>query len=166
MLGTDQKVLRAAWTVLLFAVVVVAVYLAARTIMVFVLALLFAYLLTPMVDFVQARVPKNWPRTAVLGIVYILFVGALTGALVWLGSKIGEEASLLASRLPDRIQKEDPLAGIPFPRWLDPWRSQIVDFLREQISGLDKAVLPLLKTAGGHIVQGLGSLLTIVLIPI
>lgn len=166
MLGIDRRVLSAAWTLLLFAVVVAAVYLAARTIMVFVVALLFAYLLTPIVDFAQRRAPKTWSRVAVLGIVYIVFVASLIGVLVVLGSKIGEEATMLAKRLPDRLQHEDPLAGIPFPGFLDPWRAQIIDFLRSQLSGLDEKVLPMLTAAGSRVVEGLGSLLTVVLIPI
>jgi len=166
MLGIDRKVLRAAWTLLLFATIVFAVYLAARTIMVFVVALLFAYLLTPIVDFAQRRAPKTWPRIAILGIVYVVFVAGLVTALVLLGAKIGEEASLLAKGLPDRLKHENPLAGVPFPGFLEPWREQIIDFLRAQISGLDEKVLPMLKAAGSHVAEGLGSLLTVVLIPI
>jgi predicted PurR-regulated permease PerM len=166
MLGIDRKVLRAAWTLLLFATVVFAVYLAARTIMVFVVALLFAYLLTPIVDFAQRRAPTTWPRIAILGIVYVAFVAGLISLLVLLGSKIGEEAGLLAKTLPDRLKNSDPLAGIPFPGFLEPWRAQILDFLRTQISGLDEKVLPILKAAGGHVAEGLGSILTVVLIPI
>ncbi|MEO8029002.1 MAG: AI-2E family transporter, partial [Bryobacteraceae bacterium] len=166
MLGIDGRVLRAAWTILLFAILVASVYLAARTIVVFVLALLFAYLLTPIVDLAQKHAPKNWSRTVVLGIVYVLFVGALVGALIAIGSKIGEEASLLASRLPERMKTEDPLAGLPIPAFLDPWRPRILEFLRNQLAGLDEAVLPMLSAAGTKIVAGLGSLLTVVLIPI
>ncbi len=166
MLGIDRRILSAAWTLLLFAAAVGAVYLAARTIVVFVVALLFAYLLTPVVDFAHRRAPRNWSRNAVLGIVYVVLVAGLVGMFVVLGSKIGEEAGMLAQRLPERIKTEDPLAGIPFPGFLDPWRAQIIDILRSQLSGLDEKVLPMLTAAGSQVVAGLGSLLTAVLIPI
>lgn len=166
MLGVDRNALRIAWTVFLFALAVTVVWMARRTVMVFVFALLFAYLLSPAVDFVQSRIPKAVSRTVALAIVYVLLVCLLAGAGVWVGGKIGEEAASLASSLPERIQKEDPLAGLPFPEWLSPWRARLIEMLRDRLDELDKDVLPMLTKAGTRIVEGLGSLLNAVLIPI
>ena len=59
MLGIDAKVARAAWTVFLLALLLATAYLIRETLAVFVIALLFAYLLAPLVGFVERVTPHQ-----------------------------------------------------------------------------------------------------------
>src|SRR5258708_21426481 len=104
MFGIDRRALEVCWTVFLFVLALGLVYVIRETLVVFALALFFAYLLSPVVDLVERRFPTRVSRPAVLGLVYLLILGALLSALIPLGARIGEEAASLASRLPQALQ--------------------------------------------------------------
>src|SRR5467141_2573932 len=72
MLAIDLRAARAAWTVFLVALVVLAAYTVRTTLLVFMTALFFAYMLAPAVKFVQARLPRRVSRTISLTLVYLL----------------------------------------------------------------------------------------------
>ena len=165
MLELDGRVLRAAWTVFLFVLVIALIYLARGTIVVFTLAIFLAHLIAPLVDRVQSWVPRRISRNAVLAIVYLALIAISLAVLIPVSAKIGEQASMLAMRLPDAL-KSDPLSRFPLPAWLEEWRPRLNDFLEQQAAGLGDSIVPLLKALGPGIVSGLGSLVAIVLIPI
>ena len=100
MLGIDAKAARAAWTVALVLIVLYAVYLIRSTLVVFSIALLFAYLLYPLVDFISRRFPAR-SRTPALAIAYAGVIGLivlLTGAV---GNRVAVEARSLRAKPPD-----------------------------------------------------------------
>jgi len=165
MLELDGRVLRAAWTVFLFVLIVALIYLARGTIVIFTLAIFLAHLIAPLVDRVQRLIPRRISRNVALAIVYLVLVGVAVAILIPVGAKIGEQASALALRLPDAL-RSDPLSRFPLPGWLEEWRPRLTDFLAEQTVGLDDRVLPLLKAVGPGILSGLGNVVAAVLIPI
>jgi predicted PurR-regulated permease PerM len=165
MLGVDRHALKAAWTVFLFALVVVLVYLIRDTLVVFALALFLAHLLAPVVDLVASYVPRRVSRTATLGILYLLTIAAVVALLIPIGSKIGEQAASLAARLPEAL-KQDPLEHLPLPGWLEVARPRLTELLRTRMEELGQDVLPMLSRAGEQILLGLGSLLSLILVPI
>jgi len=158
-------VLRAVWTAFLFALLIALIYLARHTLVIFTLAVFLAHLIAPLVDRVERYSPKSVSRTLSLAIVYVALIAVALAILIPVGAKIGEQASALAGRLPEAL-KEDPLSRFPLPAWLEAWRPRLTDFLREQTTGLDNKVLPILKQIGPGILSGLGNLLAVVLIPI
>ena len=166
MLGLDVKAARAAWTVFLVALAILVIYAARDTIVVFVLAFFFAYLLAPAVDFVSGFFPKAVSRNWSLGIVYVLLLGLISWLIYLLGSKIGEQAASFASKLPELLKKEDPLAAIPFPSWLEPVHQRIVQAAHEQLNTLNESAIPLLQKFAGQVLSRAGSVLTAILIPI
>ena len=165
MLGIDGRVFRAVWTIFLFALVIAAVYLARHTIVMFTLAIFLAHLLAPLVDRIERLVPKRISRTVVLAVVYLALLGAAVGVLIPVGAKIGEEASMLAGKLPEAL-KEDLLSRVPLPAWLEQWRPRMTEFIREETAGFGDKALPLLKEIGPGILTGLGNLVALILIPI
>src|SRR5579862_8841351 len=165
MLGIDRRVLKAAWTLFLFALVLAAIYFTGRTIILFLLALFLAHLLSPIVDLVQRFLPHRGGRIAALAIVYLALAGILASIAIPVVSKIGEQAAILASRLPG-ILETDPLGNVPLPVWLEPQREAFNQFVRDRVAQLGEGVLPTLSSAGRQILSGLGSLLSILLIPI
>ena len=166
MLGLDAKAARVAWTVFLVALAIFTTYQARGTVVVFVLAFFFAYLIAPAVDFVAGLIPSAVSRTWALAIVYCLQVALIVALGFLIGSKIAEQAGTLASRMPELVNNKDPLAAIPFPGWLVPLKARIIEAVREQLANLNDSAIPLLQKFAGQILSQAGNVLTAVLIPI
>ncbi|HLH41753.1 MAG TPA: AI-2E family transporter [Bryobacteraceae bacterium] len=165
MLGIDRRALQIAWTLFLFALILLLVYHIARTLIVFALALFLAHLLSPLVDLVERFFPVRINRTLSLAIVYIAFVGAVVALAILLGSKIVEQAAALAGKLPAAVQS-NPLERIALPSWLEPERDALTEFLDQQIRQLGANILPSLSLAGREVLTGINGALIGVLIPI
>ena len=166
MFGLDRRTLHVAWTLFLFALVLAALYSMRRTLVIFTLALFLAHLLGPIVQFAQRFIPQRASRTLALLIVYVVLLAVITTAMIQLGARIGEQATLLAGKLPQAMQQEDPLKDFPLPAWLEPARERVTAVVRQRVEDLDKQVLPILSRAGEQILSGLGNVLSVILIPI
>ena len=165
MFGIDRRALKVVWTLFLFALALLVVYKIARTLVVFALALFLAHLLSPAVDFLERLLPKGTKRGAALAIVYLIMTGVVVSIAIPVGSKIGQQAVILANRLPEAVASR-PLERIPLPSWLEPQREPLSQFLSERLQELGSNILPSLSQAGRRILTGLGSLLNAILIPI
>jgi predicted PurR-regulated permease PerM len=163
--GIDQRIFKAAWTLFLFVLLLAGLYTVRQTIVVFTLALFFALLLEPAIEFASRLAPRRVSRLAVLAVVYVLIVGAITSLIISIGSRVAEQAAGLAAKLPETLQ-QDPLAHMPLPEWLEPMRDRLAQVLGDRITELDKEVLPILTKAGSEILSGLGNVLSLVLVPI
>lgn len=165
MLGLDRRALKIAWTLSLFALLLVVLHEIGRTLLIFALALTFAFLLAPVVNTLERTFHARIPRVVSLGVVYIGLTGAIVLTMIPLGSRVSDEAAALASRLPDAL-KGDPMASLPIPRWLEPWRPEVTSYVDARLVDLGHAVGPMLTAASGQIITGIGAALTTVLIPI
>jgi len=99
----DAHTLRVLNTLLLFGLALALVYLAWRTLIMFLFAILFAYLLEPIVSTLQHRlkVSRGW-AVAMLYIVIVVVVG---GFFVWTGPSILKQATRLAELAPSFNQR-------------------------------------------------------------
>jgi len=165
MLGIDRRTLNIAWTLFLFALLLMVIHEIGRTLLIFALALTFAFLLAPVVNTLERTFHARIPRVVSLGVVYVGLTAAIVVTMIPLSSRISDEAAALASRLPDAL-KGDPLANLPIPRWLEPWRPQVTQYIHARLVDLGNAAGPMLSAASGHILTGIGAALTAVLIPI
>lgn len=116
MLGVDSRVARYAWSATAPAVMICTAYLLRRTLFVFVIALMFAYLLYPLADKIERRVSLN-RRASVLALPFILILSLLGGLGVFLGRQASTEAAQLMRKTnsPDfvsRVKAWEPL-GLP-----------------------------------------------------
>jgi len=166
MLGIDARAARAAWTVFLVALVVATAYAIRETLVVLTIALLFAYLLTPLVGLLERFTPRRISPRFALAIVYLALLGAMIALAVTVGGRIVDEANSLAARLPDLLRNREWISRLPLPYFLEPVRAKIVEMLQTELDNGGKEVLPYLKTFGGHIVAGARYLIYLVLIPI
>jgi predicted PurR-regulated permease PerM len=166
MLGIDRQTLKVAWTVFLFALIVASVYEVRRTLMIFVLALFFSHLLGPIVAFFERTMPARMPRVAILVLVYVALVVVIVLTLVSVGSRIGQQAASLLTRLPDLAHQTDPLGSLPLPGWLEFARPALSNMVKQRLGDLQNEVLPLLSSAGVQIFNGIGNVLSTILIPI
>ncbi len=166
MLGLDPRAARVAWTVFFVALLITVVYLIRRTLLIFTAALLFAYLLSPLVDMVDRFTPRRFSRTLSLGVVYLLLLAILGTAGALIGSRILDEASALAGRLPQYVQNRELLTQFPVPSWLEPYREQLIAAMRKQVQENAGEIVPFLQRLGGHLVSLIGNLGFVILVPI
>jgi len=166
MLGIDPRAARFAWTVFLVVLVIAAAYTIRETLVVFMVALLFAYLLTPLVSAVERFTPKRISPRVALVIVYLALTGLILALSFTLGSRIADEANNLATRLPDLLKNRNWIDQIPLPTWLEPVRAKMVDLLQNELNNGGRDILPYVKSVGGQLVSGAKYLVYIILIPI
>ena len=166
MLGIDPKAARIAWTVFLLALLLAAAYAVRETIAVFVIALLFAYLLAPLVGFVERITPRQVSPRIALAIVYLTFVGAIVTLAFTLGSRLADEANALAMQLPALVKNPEWIQRIPLPAWLEPARASIIQKVQDELSSGGQEILPYIKGLGGQLASGAKYALYLVLTPI
>jgi predicted PurR-regulated permease PerM len=166
MLGIDPKAARVVWTIFLTVLLVGVAYLIRETLTVFAVALLLAYMLAPLVDFVQRFTRGGLSRTPALAVVYVILICVLIALGVTIGSRIAAEASSLAQRLPALVQSAAWTSGIPLPAWLAPERNSIAGWLQQAVGSGGNNLLPWLKAAGMQVFSGAKYVLYALLIPI
>ena len=166
MLGVDARAFRAAWTVFLLALGVFALYQIRRTILIFTAALLLAYLLSPLVEFLDRIRPPNLPRVLTLAVVYVLLLAVLGFAGTTLGATIYSEAAQLAAKAPSWFSAGDPLMNIPVPASLEPWKAKAIEAIHKELAQNADQILPFVGHVGQGILAVVGNLGFVVLVPI
>ena len=166
MLGIDPKAARIAWTVFLLALLLATAYTVRETLAVFVIALLFAYLLVPLVGFVERITPRQVSSRIALAIVYLALVGAIVALALTLGSRLADEANSLAMRLPNLVRNPEWMQRVPLPSWLEPARATMIQKVEDELSSGGEQILPYIKGLGGQLVSGAKYALYLILIPI
>jgi predicted PurR-regulated permease PerM len=155
MLGVDSQAARWTWTAALVLLGMWLVYLLRSTLFLFILAVLFAYLLAPLVNLIDRILPGKRTRTPALALSYVLVVG-----LVVLG------ASLLGSRV---VQQANELA-LTFPNTLKGWeaifQNRVPDSMKTELTVRVNAFIGSLPGYGLQFLALLGNLIYVVIIPI
>ncbi len=152
MLGIDAKAARATWTALGLLLLLGTVYLIRDTLLVFVIAMMFAYLLYPLFDSLQE---KAGARTPALALTFVLVLGVIAGLGVFIGSHVGAEAKLLA----DQLRRPD-------------FQQQLADFrifdipVGEQITGHYSEIVAAIPALTLKVIAASSNLIDLILIPI
>ena len=166
MLGIDPKPARAVWTAFLVVLALATVYAVRESIVVFMIALFFSYMLAPVVNFLSDRLPKRIAHSLALAIVYLSLLGVLIAIGATLGTRLADEAGMLAKRLPEVMQKPDWMHAIPLPAWLEPMRDRVIASVQDEFRMGGKDLMPYLTSLGGKLLSSLSSVLFVILIPI
>lgn len=161
MLGIDQRVARYVWTAAIVAIGLCTVYLLRRTLFIFIVALLFAYLLSPLVNLLDRALPGR-TRTPALALAYIIFVGAVVLLGQQIGSRVAKQATQFAKVFPSMLANwEKPAAKVP-PE-INSLKAQLVEKTRQQIAESSNRILTAVASAGFTVA---GDLLFVVIVPI
>gem|GEM_PF-104074 len=166
MLGIDTRAARAAWTVFLVALTLVVIYYIRSVLLVFFLAILFAYVLQPVVSLVDRFIPWPKSRTYSLAVVYVVLLGVLVLAGMLIGGRVAEEGTNLAKSLPDLKAGLQRRLAEPGPAWLQPIQHYLSTEITGRLQDFGAIVLPLVQKAGEHALSLLSSVLFVVLVPI
>lgn len=160
MLGFDRRAAQYTWTAAAILLLLVMLYRVRTTLFVFIIALLFAYLLSPLVDFLDRALPASRTRTPALIFAYLLLIGLLGFAAVGLGSRIADEANSLITRLPDLVNQAAPA---PAPQSTT---DSLIESIRAQIRLHATDVVAYLPKAGLKVLTFAGNLVWIIIVPI
>lgn len=165
MLGLDRRTASYTWTVVFILLLLRVVYLIREALFIFVVALLFAYLLWPLVKFLDRWLPGR-SKALALGIVYLSLIGVLVVIGIAVGSRVVLEANALATRVPELLSKIQQPAVAPAASSVQTVRDTVVSTLRKQLLDHSRDLLSLLPDAALRVLSHAGSLIFIVLVPI
>jgi predicted PurR-regulated permease PerM len=167
MFGWDSRAAKIAWTAGIVALGFYAVYSARKALLILVLAVFFAYMMTPLVRLLERR--KWRPHSHIVSVIMafalvVIIVG--TGASL-IAPAIVDESQHLLEQLPAKLEEKTSLGSrIPLPQWLEPLRARVDALIQENIRGAAAAAIPFAKSAGTEIIKFFGNLIFVVLIPI
>ena len=164
-MGLDRTAARYTWTVIAVLLLIGLVYRIRHVVLIFVVALLFAYLLWPLVQFLDRRLPGR-PRVLALTLVYVALVGVLITLGISIGSRVAGDANALAARIPDLISKLQPPAAPFVSPKVQTIQDKIFSVVRQQLAIHSQELLGHLPNAVLKIISGAGNLIFVVLIPI
>ena len=163
MLGIDDRALRVVWTVFLFGLTLAVMFSIRDTLLLFALAIFFAYMLSPLVGLIERLVPSR--KTLALTVVYFALVGLMVLIGFELIPRIAAQATALVTQLP-HLLTGNRLSTIPLPQFLEPVRDQMLAAVSREAATLEARVIPFIREAGTKILSGIGAILPIILIPI
>lgn len=166
MLGLDPKVARTTWTVVAVLLLLGAVYQARETFFVLILAIMFAYMLTPMVDLINRRLPGK-SRAPGLAITYLALIGLLVILGIEIGSRVADEATSLVSRAPQFAQNLKTWSPT-FPNfpYLNSMKGVLFGRVQSFFATHSSDIVNYLPNAGMKVLSLSSYLLFIVLLPI
>jgi predicted PurR-regulated permease PerM len=164
MLGIDARAARFTWTATLVAVLLYLVYMIRSTLFIFTLALLFAYLLSPLVNLLDRVLPASRTRAPALALAYIIFVGLMVLLGVEIGSRVVDQAKALSKDLPPKVTAwaQTPLESPT----LNDIKDKIVDKVQTSIGEWSTDILSALPQAGLKFISVASDLIFLVIIPI
>ena len=166
MLGIDRNAARSTWTVALVVALIALVYLARTTLFVFVLAVLFAYLLSPLVNLLDRFLPTR-TRTPALALSYLIFVGAVGFAGFEVGSRAVHQAKSLGRNLPAQIEEwKNRPADSTTPGFVNKYKVQILDGLQSEISRRSSDMFASAAETGIRILSVASGLIYFIIIPV
>jgi predicted PurR-regulated permease PerM len=165
MLGIDRHAARHVWTAALVVLGLWLVYVVRTTLFVFVLALLFAYLLSPLVNFLDYVLPSSRTRTPALALAYVIFVAIVILIGGQIGSRVVEQANSLFGRLPAMLQeweKPSPAASST----INSLKQQVIGRVQAEIAQRSTDILAALPKAGLKAISVASNVIYLVIIPI
>jgi predicted PurR-regulated permease PerM len=163
-LGIDRQAARYTWTAALVLILLWLVYQVRSTLFVFILAILFAYLLSPLVNLLNRFLPTR-TRTPGLALAYVIFVAVVVLVGIKIGSTVAEQAKAFETDLPSRIAAfEAPNPKLPDA--INTLKKQALDKIRGGIETGGGDVFSTMAQAGVKFLSVAGDLIFVVVIPI
>jgi predicted PurR-regulated permease PerM len=114
MFGIDDRIARYTWSVIAVLLGLGVLYRIRETLFVFIVAILFAVLLSPLIEQLNRRLPGR-SRTPAVAIVYLVLVGLLVFGMFEIGSRVVVQAEALTAKLPQLLSNLQHPKGLPVP---------------------------------------------------
>ena len=159
----DSRTARVVFTLLLFAVGLGFLYVARRTLMAFLFAIFFAYLMDPLVSHLHGLVKG---RGRAIAIIYVLLITLLVIGLFFVGPKITREGAHLSASLPEllsRVSSGEIAAQIGKDRG---WSKHTQNLVRDFLVAHSDEIKSLAQRVGFRIAEVAQKIWLLVLVPI
>jgi predicted PurR-regulated permease PerM len=167
MLGLDPKAARATWTVIAVLLLCLTIYSIRHTLFMFIVAILFAYLLLPIVDLLDRFLPIKRSRGPALAIVYTLLIAAIVVAGIEIGSSVAAQANNLAERISEYLKPDQShFLPLPLPQPLMPMGQRFLGAIRVAVQSHYQELLQTLPQTVLRAAGAAANLVVIVIIPI
>ena len=154
MLGLEPRAARYTWTAAILLLALWVLFLIRSTLFIFVISLMFAYLLYPLVDAIDRRL--SWKtRTPALAVTYVIVLGLLIVFGVFIGKRVSAEATQLA----DQVQNPD------FARKPKDWTVLRVPVGAQIVEHYDE-ILRMLPSLSLRVLSASSNLIYLIVIPI
>jgi predicted PurR-regulated permease PerM len=164
LLGIDAKAARYTWTAALVLLLLGVIYLIREVLIVFIIALLFAYLLYPLMDLIDRHLTTK-TRTPALAMTFILVIGILAVFGTFVGSVVADQASNLGAQAPAFLNRlrQAPAPGSDNVKSLE---NQVIAFLQGQLQQHYGDVAMVVPKVGLRVLSASRNLIYLVIIPI
>lgn len=115
----DPRTLRVVWTVLVVVGALALLYLLRTVLLVLAFAVVFAYLIFPLVKLAERGLPRSGRRPLAIGTVYLVLVAGLSTLVALVGPRLGRELAALGEKFPEisaQIRSGRVISNV-LPRW-------------------------------------------------
>lgn len=165
MMGIDARAARATWTVILVLLFCLMIYAIRQTILIFIVSLLFAYLLLPIVDFFDRALPMVRSRTPALALVYAFMILLLIAAGTEIGTRAAQQANTLAQSISDFVKPEEA-RQLPLPQQVRPLGARLLSLIRSGVQMHYQEILSSLPATGIKAVGAAANFIFVIIVPI
>jgi predicted PurR-regulated permease PerM len=140
------------------------IYLIRTTLLMFVIALLFAYLLYPLMDLIDRNLTSK-TRTPALAMTYVLVIGVLVTFGVLVGSVVADQATNLAREAPALVQRirQTPEPG---PNQVRSFRNQVTGAIEDQLREHYDELVSVVPRLSLRVLAASRNLIYIIIIPV
>jgi len=140
----DARTFRVLTTVLLFALGLGFLYVARQTLIAFLFAIFFAYLMSPLVSNLEKILHG---RARAIAVIYVLLLGLVVVFFVSMGPRIGRESARLGQSLPALAQLSSGQIAEQLGHEHG-WNSRFVDLLRDYLASHSNDIAKLAQSVG------------------
>jgi predicted PurR-regulated permease PerM len=140
----DARTARVLITVLLFALGLGFLYVARQTLMAFLFAIFFAYLMSPLVSHLEKLLRG---RGFAIAVIYLLLLGVVVLFFISMGPRIGRESARLSQSIPDLAK----LSSGQIAEQLGEehgWNSRMFELLRDYLASHSDEIEKLAQNVG------------------
>jgi predicted PurR-regulated permease PerM len=158
----DARTARVLITVLLFALGLGFLYVARQTLIAFLFAIFFAYLMSPIVSHLEKLLHG---RARAIAMIYVLLLGLVVLFFVSMGPTIGHEGARLGQQLPALAQLSSGQIAEQLGE-AHGWNGKAVDMIRDYLAGHSDEIVKLAQGVGLRVAEVAKQAWLLVVVPL
>jgi predicted PurR-regulated permease PerM len=158
----DARTARVLITVLLFALGLGFLYVARQTLMAFLFAIFFAYLMSPLVSHLERLLHGRAPAIAVI---YLLLLGLVVLFFISMGPRIGRESAHLSQSVPDLAKLSSGQIAEQLGEQHG-WNSRMFELFRDYLASHSDEIEKLAQNVGLHLAEVAKQAWLLVVVPL
>src|SRR5271166_1437891 len=158
----DARTARVLVTVLLFALGLGFLYVARQTLMAFLFAIFFAYLMSPVVSQLEKYLHG---RGRAIAVIYLLLLGLVVLFFVSMGPRVGREGARLVQSLPALAQLSSGQIAEQIGQQHG-WNGKVVDLTRDYLASHSDDIAKLAQNVGLHVADVAKQAWLLVVVPL